>query len=31
LVELIQADRPFIEPDQGTYYTPGPQGYIDYA
>jgi N-ethylmaleimide reductase len=30
LVEKIKLGEPLSEPDSSTYYTPGPQGYIDY-
>lgn len=30
LVEKIKADQALVEPDQATFYTPGPKGYTDY-
>ena len=30
LVDRIRKGTPLVEPDQSTYYTPGPKGYIDY-
>ena len=30
LVERFRKDAPLNAPDQGTFYTPGPKGYLDY-
>lgn len=30
LVKRLQLDAPFNQPDQSTFYTPGPKGYTDY-
>jgi N-ethylmaleimide reductase len=30
LVERMMANAPLAEPDQTTFYTPGPHGYTDY-
>jgi N-ethylmaleimide reductase len=30
LVDRLRADFPLLEPDQATYYSNGPEGYIDY-
>ena len=30
LVDRLQGGRPLAEPDQATFYTPGPEGYTDY-
>jgi N-ethylmaleimide reductase len=30
LVQKLREGRPLSEPDQSTYYTPGPKGYVDY-
>lgn len=30
LVQKVREGRALVEPDQTTFYTPGPQGYIDY-
>lgn len=30
LVQKVREGKPLSEPNQATYYTPGPQGYIDY-
>jgi N-ethylmaleimide reductase len=31
LVAKLQSDRPLRAPDFNTFYTPGPEGYVDYA
>ncbi len=31
LVEKLAAGQALVEPDQSTFYTPGPKGYIDYG
>ena len=30
LVERLRTDAPIVEPDAATFYSPGPEGYIDY-